>query len=132
MAWLSILSTDGVLLSTCLGYLVHVVYSHRRKINELRKQGVVSDPNPSIDGVPVFLLIQLRPTARANRMELDHRPPTRAPEVRGRHPARCGRRVRYAGSLPGVFRHRDVPYGLLAGVSSSVHSLWAWVDQPVL
>ncbi|KAJ0108224.1 hypothetical protein J7T55_000189 [Diaporthe amygdali] len=40
MAWLSMLSTAGVLLCTCFGYVVHIVYNHRRKINELRKQGV--------------------------------------------------------------------------------------------
>lgn len=51
MAWLSIFSTAGVLLFTGLGYLVHVVYSHRRKINELRKRGVVSDSNPTTGGL---------------------------------------------------------------------------------
>ncbi|GAP90257.1 putative cytochrome P450 [Rosellinia necatrix] len=40
MAWLTIISTAGVLLCTSLGYLVHTVYDHRRKINELRRQGV--------------------------------------------------------------------------------------------
>ncbi|KUI57505.1 hypothetical protein VP1G_04778 [Cytospora mali] len=40
MAWLTILSTTGALLFTCLGYLVHIVYNHRCRINELRKQGI--------------------------------------------------------------------------------------------
>ncbi|KAI0440501.1 putative cytochrome P450 [Xylaria telfairii] len=40
MAWLTILSTAGVLLCTSLVYLIHIVYDHRRKINELRRQGV--------------------------------------------------------------------------------------------
>ncbi|KAI3391108.1 hypothetical protein diail_7959 [Diaporthe ilicicola] len=40
MAWQSILSAAGVLLCTGLGYFVHTAYNHRRKINELRKQGV--------------------------------------------------------------------------------------------
>lgn len=44
MAWLTMSSTVGVLLCTCLGYLVHAVYNLRRKINELRKLGVVSTP----------------------------------------------------------------------------------------
>lgn len=50
MAWLTISSTAGVVLCTCLGYLVHAVYNHRRKINELRKQGVVSTPDFLING----------------------------------------------------------------------------------
>lgn len=44
MALLTILFTAGVLLCTSLGYLVRTVYTHRRKINELRKRGVVSFP----------------------------------------------------------------------------------------
>ncbi|KAI1760407.1 putative cytochrome P450 [Hypoxylon sp. FL1150] len=40
MALLTILLTAGVLVCTCLGYLVRTVYTHRRKINELRKRGV--------------------------------------------------------------------------------------------
>ncbi|KAI1212618.1 putative cytochrome P450 [Annulohypoxylon truncatum] len=40
MAWLTILSAAGVMLCTTLVYLTQVVYNHRRKINELRKQGV--------------------------------------------------------------------------------------------
>ncbi|KAI0478166.1 putative cytochrome P450 [Xylaria cf. heliscus] len=40
MAWLTILSTAGILLCTSLGYLVHTFYDHRRKINELRRRGV--------------------------------------------------------------------------------------------
>ncbi|KAI1358335.1 putative cytochrome P450 [Xylaria arbuscula] len=40
MAWLTLFSTAGVLLGTSLAYLVYIVYNHRRKINELRQQGV--------------------------------------------------------------------------------------------
>ncbi|KAI0913394.1 putative cytochrome P450 [Ustulina deusta] len=40
MALFTILSTVGVMLCTSFGYLVHTVYTHRRKINELRQQGV--------------------------------------------------------------------------------------------
>lgn len=47
MAWLTIFSTTGASLCTLLGYLVHIVYAHRRKINELRKQCVVSSPKPT-------------------------------------------------------------------------------------
>ncbi|KAI0014897.1 cytochrome P450 [Xylariomycetidae sp. FL0641] len=35
-----VLSTAGALLCTALGYFAHAFYTHRRKINELRKQGV--------------------------------------------------------------------------------------------
>jgi hypothetical protein len=41
MAWFTILSAAGVLVGTSLGYFIRVAYNHRRKINELRKQGVV-------------------------------------------------------------------------------------------
>ncbi|KAI0479535.1 putative cytochrome P450 [Xylariaceae sp. FL0804] len=40
MPLLTVLSTLGVAVCTSLVYLVLVVYTHRRKINELRKQGV--------------------------------------------------------------------------------------------
>ncbi|KAI0536510.1 putative cytochrome P450 [Xylaria digitata] len=40
MALLTILSITGVLLFPSLGYLVHTVYTHRRKIDQLRQQGV--------------------------------------------------------------------------------------------
>lgn len=49
MAWLSISSTVGVLLCICFAYAVHALYSHRSKINELRKQGVVSRSNPLVE-----------------------------------------------------------------------------------
>ncbi|KAH9904094.1 putative cytochrome P450 [Xylariomycetidae sp. FL2044] len=40
MTLLTILSAAGVLLCTSLGYLVSVVYNHRKRFNILRKQGV--------------------------------------------------------------------------------------------
>ncbi|KAJ3578867.1 hypothetical protein NPX13_g1693 [Xylaria arbuscula] len=40
MAWLTLFSTAGVLLGTSLAYLVYILYDYRRKINELRQQGV--------------------------------------------------------------------------------------------
>lgn len=49
MAWLTISSTAGVLMCTCFAYVVHAVYNHRRKINELRKQGVVSSSIQLVD-----------------------------------------------------------------------------------
>ncbi|KAI1855547.1 hypothetical protein JX266_000412 [Neoarthrinium moseri] len=40
MAWLNIFVALFVVCCTSLGYLIKIVYDHRRKINELRKQGV--------------------------------------------------------------------------------------------
>ncbi|KAI0010584.1 putative cytochrome P450 [Xylariaceae sp. FL0662B] len=40
MGWLTIFITVGVISCTSLGYLISIAYNHRRKINELRKQGV--------------------------------------------------------------------------------------------
>lgn len=51
MAWITVLSTAGALLVTGIGYLANITYNHRRKINELRKQGVVSSPDLPIDRV---------------------------------------------------------------------------------
>lgn len=42
MGWFSASVTTGVVLLTTIGYLFNTVYTHRRKFNELRKQGVVS------------------------------------------------------------------------------------------
>ncbi|KAK8053073.1 cytochrome P450 [Apiospora saccharicola] len=60
MAWLTVLSTAGILLTTYLGYFIQNIYNHRRKINELRKQGVVT---------------------HAEGMELDNRSSHFTPEV---------------------------------------------------
>ncbi|VUC21091.1 unnamed protein product [Clonostachys rosea] len=40
MAWLTLISTVGVVLATTFGYIVKATFDHRRKINMLRKQGI--------------------------------------------------------------------------------------------
>lgn len=80
MAWLTVLSTAGVLLCTCFAYVVHAVYNHRRKINALRKQGVVSTLSPAIDDDSKSHA-DTRLAAHAERLELDHGSPTYTAKV---------------------------------------------------
>jgi hypothetical protein len=42
MAWLTLASAASVVIGTSLGYFIRAAYHHRCRINELRRQGVVS------------------------------------------------------------------------------------------
>lgn len=42
MGWLSVSTAAGAAFSTTLGFLIEVVHTNRRKINEARNQDIVS------------------------------------------------------------------------------------------
>jgi hypothetical protein len=42
MAWFTLLNSAVVAICTFVAYIARITYNHRRKIDDLRKQGMVS------------------------------------------------------------------------------------------